>query len=562
MNIFEQYGIKEVADVTLYAIELDENDDEIYIPVLYMDTLKVSTVEESSSQANAQGGIGNPKLITWDYGKDITVTLEDALFTPASASMNWGGKLGVKGLQLYLSHFYDRNTDNNTPNTCLRTATLTVEKFSDFFIIPDRWPPYSKKRAQNEEDECSNYSWNKEEKIGNVGETSIFCWLVSGYIVSSDNKKRVSFENEILMYREITQRWHTFNYWSLLDESEKDVNKFLNYGKEAFEYLKQLVDFKESVETVTWDEHKDYNNSHDGMEELPPFLSYQLYIDGYRPGCGRTKKYSDISPEEQEAFNIEEYAPYRFFAYIGVEYNTNIAPPQEAMYITDTAYKDVELLERIEKCCATATFCIDTDINTQHGQYRYLTKYSQTELTVYIDPNTMQPYRPNSYIFYRKNGQKVTGNLRIIKCGEYYYKWTREKASTHNAVGKQIIIDSHHFPGTYRLVGETYKRNRYGEDKHYQFEIPLCKLHADNKLTLQSDGDPTVFSMKLTALRRYDGVMMKLTEYDTIKRDFHSIKSDSEKIVPFIEERIDPGIYAHEYGTHNNEIDLPEVTSE
>ena len=30
MNIFEQYGIKEVADVCLYAIELDENDDEVY----------------------------------------------------------------------------------------------------------------------------------------------------------------------------------------------------------------------------------------------------------------------------------------------------------------------------------------------------------------------------------------------------------------------------------------------------------------------------------------------------------------------------------------------------
>ena len=28
MNIFEQYGIKEVADCTLYSIELDENDDE------------------------------------------------------------------------------------------------------------------------------------------------------------------------------------------------------------------------------------------------------------------------------------------------------------------------------------------------------------------------------------------------------------------------------------------------------------------------------------------------------------------------------------------------------
>ena len=31
MNIFDQYGIKEVADVTLYSIELDENDDEVYV---------------------------------------------------------------------------------------------------------------------------------------------------------------------------------------------------------------------------------------------------------------------------------------------------------------------------------------------------------------------------------------------------------------------------------------------------------------------------------------------------------------------------------------------------
>ena len=48
MNIFEQYGIKEVADVTLYSIELDQNDDEIYVPVLYLDTLKVSSVEETA----------------------------------------------------------------------------------------------------------------------------------------------------------------------------------------------------------------------------------------------------------------------------------------------------------------------------------------------------------------------------------------------------------------------------------------------------------------------------------------------------------------------------------
>ena len=48
MNLFEQYGIKEVADVTLYAIELDKYDDEVYVPVMYLDTLKVSTIEQTA----------------------------------------------------------------------------------------------------------------------------------------------------------------------------------------------------------------------------------------------------------------------------------------------------------------------------------------------------------------------------------------------------------------------------------------------------------------------------------------------------------------------------------
>ena len=84
MNIFEQYGIKEVADVTLYGITYDKYDNEVYIPVMYFDTLKVSTVEQSAEQTSARGGLGNSELIIWDYGKEITVTLEDALYTPAS----------------------------------------------------------------------------------------------------------------------------------------------------------------------------------------------------------------------------------------------------------------------------------------------------------------------------------------------------------------------------------------------------------------------------------------------------------------------------------------------
>lgn len=95
MNLFQKYGIKEVADVVFYSITA-VGDEEFYTPVLYLDTLKVSTLEKSAEKVEAKGGKGNKKLITWNFGKEITLNLEDALFSPASMSMIWGGKLDSK----------------------------------------------------------------------------------------------------------------------------------------------------------------------------------------------------------------------------------------------------------------------------------------------------------------------------------------------------------------------------------------------------------------------------------------------------------------------------------
>ena len=73
-SIFDRYGIKEVADVTFYKI----NDDGTKgAPVLYLDTLKVSTIEQTASSADAKGGKGNPILVSWDFGREITVNLEE-----------------------------------------------------------------------------------------------------------------------------------------------------------------------------------------------------------------------------------------------------------------------------------------------------------------------------------------------------------------------------------------------------------------------------------------------------------------------------------------------------
>lgn len=93
-SILDRYGIKEVADVTFYKLNDDGTPD---VPVLFLDTLKVSTIEQTAEQADARGGKGNPKLITWDYGKEITVTIEDALFSPKSMSiMMANGKVEPK----------------------------------------------------------------------------------------------------------------------------------------------------------------------------------------------------------------------------------------------------------------------------------------------------------------------------------------------------------------------------------------------------------------------------------------------------------------------------------
>lgn len=90
-GLLEQYGIKEVADVTLYDIATGN-------PVLFLDTLKVSTIEQTAEQTEARGGKGNSPLIIWDYGKEITVTLEDALFSPASMAIIFGDKDGTSAI--------------------------------------------------------------------------------------------------------------------------------------------------------------------------------------------------------------------------------------------------------------------------------------------------------------------------------------------------------------------------------------------------------------------------------------------------------------------------------
>ena len=117
-SILDRYGIKEVADVTFYSIDANGNPDK---PVLFLDTLKVSTIEQTAESVDARGGKGNPKLITWDYGKEITVNIEDALFSPKSMSIMLG----------------NGTVTMNAGDKVSRTAVMRLDasgKLPDYFI--------------------------------------------------------------------------------------------------------------------------------------------------------------------------------------------------------------------------------------------------------------------------------------------------------------------------------------------------------------------------------------------------------------------------------------------
>lgn len=131
-NILERYGIKEVADMTFYHIGSTGMPE---YPVLYLDTLKVSTIEQTAEQAEARGGKGNPPLIIWDYGKEINVTLEDALFSAKSMAIMFGnGQVKTYGGE----QAYIMKTEQFTATAeTLPTAESSVSGWSNVFTGPD-----------------------------------------------------------------------------------------------------------------------------------------------------------------------------------------------------------------------------------------------------------------------------------------------------------------------------------------------------------------------------------------------------------------------------------------
>lgn len=91
-----KFGIREAVDVVFKTTKAITDNSLLGQnwgagePVLYFDTLKMSTTEGTATTVYAQGGAGNPRLIAWEGDKTITFTFEDALISPEGMAILTG----------------------------------------------------------------------------------------------------------------------------------------------------------------------------------------------------------------------------------------------------------------------------------------------------------------------------------------------------------------------------------------------------------------------------------------------------------------------------------------
>lgn len=170
--------------------------------------------------------------------------------------------------------------------------------------------------------------------------------------------------------------------------------------------------------------------------------------------------------------------------------------------------KEAKCIDNMQKVTAKRSFIVPA------GNSRGLpSEADKTAQAVFIDPSTMNPYEDGT----------------PIAEGEIFLKWTRSVAYEGESIGNVIEISADKFPGTYKVVGETRIKNQTtGKEDAFQFVVPQAKMGSEQTITLEADGDPSVFDFNMTVLRPEDGIMVKFIQYNLIE---NTEENDGSKMV-------------------------------
>ena len=189
--ILDKYAIKEVADVMFY--ELDSKGAPS-APVLYLDTLKTSTLSQSSETVDARGGKGNVKILSWDTNKELTIEMEDAVYSAKSLQIMFGGDMVVtedkqEVLKTLKASELSYAQDGDTTSDTYLTFRLNG---NDYYIDKDLVTAFSYNSASIAGKVEGNTTWGKEVSEPVAVETVSFTNM-TGNASGSSIKQKIEF---------------------------------------------------------------------------------------------------------------------------------------------------------------------------------------------------------------------------------------------------------------------------------------------------------------------------------------------------------------------------------
>ena len=420
MNLFQKYGIKEVADVVFYSIT-PIGDEEFYTPVLYLDTLKVSTLEKSAEKVEAKGGKGNKRLITWNFGKTTTLNLEDALFSPASMSMIWGGKLNAK-LSDYTSAIVKCNIANKYGEQHFSTKAYPSPALTDdeweLVFKSAQWVNYipfkSSQDSANYDKECgtenrkylveeytkrnrlematADYSINVKINIGsnpnNPDEIHDGILTISNYEnFRFDNKTNYTNAKDVYIWNAnvkiedveeesiICDKYlYDMSYYNMRTDENSDDWKNV-YGSRVMGNLKPILYSGGANSSIYGDKPFEviFNSELSNTEQNSSFVDY-------------------VKRQEENAGEIDTIPQYTAMPQKIIDHLMSKIDELDKIGTIETDMHEVEVIDRMEKCIVKKKEGQKISTSEQKNNlFRYYKDDKSSSYTIYYDAKTMLP---------------------------------------------------------------------------------------------------------------------------------------------------------------------------
>lgn len=488
MNIFDQYGIKDVCEGVLYSIhkKKDGSGEIYYVPALYLDTLKVSSVDKAAENTWATGGLGNSRLICWDFGKEINVSLEDALCTPASLGLCWGGILSTDWKENEISQDYGITSNKKE-----------VEKISRMEKVF-----YPKGDRQKIGNFLPHLSDDPKTEDGLPLQSSIIDGTIVegfGYVKNKSYKWNMAIESDIKSISVVPNK-----FFDVYGNSYPIIQKVaigIRQPSSTDEFKLEIIYKINNAPTVE-EETEENIIINVGEETLLSGLTPILEANYLKIRVDNNDNYSAYLGTAPNIFDENPTETINTSQFKGIDMWNKFNSINELIYFIITKYEDNILsiaAATIEDGGAVGTsYTVESsDLTSQE------IANTQGKLWSFVSPKNLAPY-DDDYWFSQ---------------GESYYIKTFTLAARGKKLkAKRIEVTASQFPGMYMFIGETYIRQREtGEDERVQLKFPLCKVKSEQSLTLEADGEPTVFNLNLEVAKPVAGSMMEITFYDVEK---------------------------------------------